>query len=149
MPRQLRKKNKPNQKKLRFVVGGKKFVLYFLVYLRILWVNSISPEGAGSARGSGQILKWRPSWSSPWEGKRQKFVACTRDTTELVGFAERFACSFHLCEFSQKPAPSIFSFVFKKVHFYQNFVWVCVENESPIFAGLLVTVSPRTRAPAY
>lgn len=148
MPRQLRKKTNLIKKSYDLLLVGRNLSCIFWFISEYFELIQFLPRVPGSA-GSGQILKWRPSWSSPWEGKRQKFVACTRDTTELVGFAERFSCSFHLCEFSQKPAPSIFSFVFKKVHFYQNFVWVCVENESPIFACLLVTVSPRTRAPAY
>lgn len=58
-----------------------------------------------------------------------------------------FLVRFIYANFHKNQRPRFFSFVFKKVHFYQIFLWVCVENESPIFAGLLVTVSPRTRAP--
>lgn len=103
-------------------------------------------EGAGPCADLGQILKWRrPSWSSPGEGKRQKFVACRHD--RVGGFCGKFY--FSKLE-SRKPAPSnLLLSIFQKSAFLPNFV---SKTKAPLLQACLSLstcchVSPRACAP--
>lgn len=126
---------------LRFVVGGKKFVLYS--YLWIVWVIFYLFWGRWPC-GSGPNSEVTTLVKFAWEGKRQKFVACRHDRVGGFFFVWK-KLDFDRVHKSQRPRTCC-SLVFKKVHFYQI---VCVsKSKAPLLQVCLFLfdhVLPRAR----